>query len=73
MCPTPVCTRAIKNDHVHMLLMVKILYSMSEFGGLQKHEKTQHALLGLGSTVLAAAVTLPKSGSRNFLQGINEV
>ena len=28
---------------------------MSEFGGLRKHEKTQHALIGLGSTALAAA------------------
>ena len=29
---------------------------MSEFGGLQKHKKTQHALAGLGSGALAAAV-----------------
>ena len=33
-CPTP------KNDHV---LTLKIMSSMSEFGGLQKHEKTQPA------------------------------
>ena len=33
---------------------------MSEFAGLWKHEKTQHALVGLGSTALAAAVTLPR-------------
>ena len=37
---------------------LKILQSMSEFGGLRKHEKTQHALVGLGSAALAAAVTL---------------
>ena len=30
-----------KNDHVRT---VKILYSVSEFGGLQKHEQTEHAL-----------------------------
>ena len=29
---------------------------MSEFGGLQKHEKIQHALVGLGSAALAAPV-----------------
>ena len=29
---------------------------MTEFGGLRKHEKTHHALVGLGSTALAAAV-----------------
>ena len=32
---------------------------MSEFDGLQKHEKTKHALVGLGSTCLAAAIALP--------------
>ena len=32
--------------------------SDSEFGGLRKHEKTQHALVGLGSAALAAAVAL---------------
>ena len=31
---------------------------MSEFGGLQKHDKTQHALVGLGSAALAAAVRI---------------
>ena len=35
------CIPMHKNDHVCML---KILYSMSEFGGLRKHEQTQHAL-----------------------------
>ena len=29
---------------------------MSEFGGLQKHEKTQQALVGLGNAALVAAV-----------------
>ena len=31
---------------------------MSEFGGLRKHKNTQHALVGLGSAALAAAVAL---------------
>ena len=34
--------------------------SMSEFDGLRKHEKTQHALVGLGTAALAAAVALRK-------------
>ena len=29
---------------------------MSEFGGLWKQKKAQHALVGLGSAALAAAV-----------------
>ena len=41
VCPTPMCICTHKNDHIHML---KILQSMSEIGGLQKHKKTQHAL-----------------------------
>ena len=41
VCPIPVCIRKHKNDHVRTL---KILWSMSEFGGLWQHEKTQHAL-----------------------------
>ena len=41
VCPTPVCIPTHKNDHVRTL---KILWSMSKFGGLRKHEKTQHAL-----------------------------
>ena len=45
------------NDHVRTL---KILLSMSEFGGLRKDEDTQHALAGLGgSAALAAAVVSP--------------
>ena len=31
---------------------------MSEFGGLWKHEKAQHAFAGLGSAAVAAAVAL---------------
>ena len=34
---------------------------MSEFGGLRKHEKAQHARVGLGSAVLAAAVDSGKA------------
>ena len=33
---------------------------MSEFGGLWKHEKTQHALVGIDRAALAAAITLPR-------------
>ena len=43
----PVCIRMNKNDHVHMLNMLNI-------------EKTQHALEGLGSAALAAAVAFPR-------------
>ena len=42
---------------------------MSEFDGLGKHKKTQHALVGLGSAALAAAVTLPRLGGPNFPKG----
>ena len=58
VCPAPVCIiiRKHKNDHVRTL---KIMQSMSEFGGLRTHEKTQHALVGLGSAALAVAVCLP--------------
>ena len=54
-CAQPtVCIHRQQNDHVRTL---KILKSMSDFGGLRKHEKTQHALVvGLGSAALAAAV-----------------
>ena len=31
---------------------------MPEFGGLRKHEQTQHACVGLGSAALVAAVVL---------------
>ena len=37
---------------------------MSEFGGLRKHEKTQHAFVGLGSTASAGAVALPSQVRR---------
>ena len=33
---------------------------MSEFGGLQKREKTQHALVGLGSSALAVAIAFKR-------------
>ena len=56
-CPTPVCIHTHTNRHVHTL---KILLSMSEFGGLRKHKKTQHALVALGSAALVAAVALPR-------------
>ena len=34
--------------------------------------KIPHALLGMGSAALAAAVDLPRKGNPNFPQGINE-
>ena len=43
---------------------------MSEFGGLRKHEQTQHALVGLGSAALAVAWILPRYGGPNFPKGI---
>ena len=43
--------RTHKNDHVRTL---NILWSVLEFGGLQKHEKTHHALVEPGSATLAA-------------------
>ena len=49
----PSCIRTHKNDHICTL---KILQSMSEFGGLRKHERNQHLLVGLGSAALAAAL-----------------
>ena len=58
VCPIPrVCIRTHENNHVRTL---KILLSMSELGGLLKHEETQHALVGLGIAALAAAVALPR-------------
>ena len=57
VCPTPVCIRTHNNDHIRTL---KIPQSMSEFDGLRKHKKTQHALVGLGSAALTAAVALPR-------------
>ena len=38
--PPCVCAPAYKNAHVRTL---KILSSVSEFGGFRKHEKTEHA------------------------------
>ena len=47
---------------------VKDPVSLSEFGGLWKHEKTQHALVGLGNAALAAAIALPGKAAENFLK-----
>ena len=61
---TPGYIRTHKNDHVRTL---KILYSVSEFGGLGKHEKTQNALVGLGDAALAAVVySLTQVGRSEF-------
>ena len=50
VCPTPVCIRMIILTHVKdNVVHVR----------LQKHGKTQHALVGLTSAALAAAVALP--------------
>ena len=52
--------------------VICIAESMSEFDGLRKHEKTQHALvlvqavIGLGRAALVAVVALPRYGSPNF-------
>ena len=46
---------------------------MSEFGGLWKHEKTQHAFVGLGSAALAAAVSLTQVRQPNFPERDNKV
>ena len=43
---------------------------MSDFGGLRTHEKAQHAVVGLGSVALVAAVPLPWHGDPNFPIGI---
>ena len=42
VCPTYVCIRTHTENHVRTL---KILYSVSELGGLSKHENNQHALV----------------------------
>ena len=36
---------------------------MSEFSGLQKHEKTQHALVGLDSAALSLMAAVAVDGS----------
>ena len=56
------CIRTHTNDQVRTL---KSMQSMSEFGGLGKHETTQHSLVGLGSAALAAAVALPDFPERD--------
>ena len=57
----------VKNDPIRML--------RSEFSGLWKYDKTQHALslVGLGCGALAAAVVLPRYGGPNYQQGIYKV
>ena len=55
------CLRMHENDHVRTL---KIMWSMSEFGGLWKHEKTQHARyndLRFGSATLLQLAFLRES------------
>ena len=52
----PLCVYAC----IRMITHARTLKSMSELGGLRKHTKTQHALVGLGSAALAAAVVLPR-------------
>ena len=39
---------------------------MSEFGGLRKHEKTRHALVGLGSAAPVDAAALPRKSDPNL-------
>ena len=46
---------------------------MTEFGGLRKHEKTQHVLIGLGNAALAAAVALPRVRRPEFPERDNKV
>ena len=46
---------------------------MSEFGGLRNYEKTQHALAGLGSAALAAAVVYTKVMRPGFPERDNKV
>ena len=42
---------------------------MSEFGGLRKHEKTQHALVGLGrAAVVAAVVKVAQISCKGFIK-----
>ena len=50
----PVCVGTHMNDHVYTHVKDPVVHI--EFGGLRQHEKTQHALVGLGSTAFAAAV-----------------
>ena len=59
VCPTPMCIRTHKNDHVRTFKI-----PVPHVGGLRKHEKSQHVLAGLGSSALAAAVALPARISR---------
>ena len=45
---------------------------MSEFSELRKHEKTQHALAGLGRAALVAACSLTQVKCPNYPKGINK-
>ena len=46
---------------------------MSQFGGLRKHEKTQHALVRLGSAPLAADVAITQVRRPEFPERDNKV
>ena len=46
---------------------------MSEFGGLQKHENTRHALVQLGGAALAAAVASNPGKQPKFPERDNKV
>ena len=60
VCPTPVCI----HTHKHVCTL-RILWSMSEFGGLQKHENTAHRKK-LKSAILWL-LAFPRESSPNFL------
>ena len=55
-----------KNDHIIKLIYIIYMHvkdpvvSMSEFGGLQKHERTQHALKSGRIISMMIVVTLRK-------------
>ena len=55
----------IRMIHTCVNLNKDSVVHVSGFGGLRKKEKTQHALVGLGSAALAAAVLV-----RRFPKGI---
>ena len=49
---------------------LKILWSMSEFGGLPKYENTQHTLIGLGSLTQIRRPEFPERDNK-VLQKLN--
>ena len=63
VCPTPVCIRTHKNDHVRTL---KILQSTSEFGGLQKHENTARRKKTTGYKRRTMAARFPRGKVPKF-------